>query len=92
MDHVLTIAASGLRTAERAFTAAASDTLSATLPAPLSSSAAPSSVTPPPRDLASGIVGQIEARASFRANLAVYRTANDLYRSLLKATAGPATR
>jgi hypothetical protein len=86
MDNVLTIAASGIRNAEQAFTQAAADTLSAALPEPPS---APPAITMPQRDLADGVVAQLQARTAFRANLAIYRTANDLYRALLKATDEP---
>ena len=85
MDAALNIAAAGLSTAERAFTRAATDTVRAAMPPTLS---APAAITAPPLDLAGGIVAQMEASLAFRANLAVYRVANSMYRSLLKAT-GP---
>ena len=81
-------AVSGLHAAEWAFNKAASDTLQAALPAPPDAeplAAAPTTMTQP-LDMASGIVAQMEANVSFKANLAVFRTANDLYRALLKAT------
>ena len=87
MDDALRIAASGLRTAERAFTSAAADTLRAALPEALPFQATASLSNTPPLDMAGGIVAQMEARVAFEANLAVYRTANHLYRALLKATA-----
>ena len=82
----------GLQTAERAFTRAASATVRAALPEPFESDAAPPSTAPaavhtPPLDMATGIVAQMEAKVAFKANLAVYRTADALYRALLKATA-----
>ena len=81
----MSTAASGLRIAEQAYTRAAAATLRATLPQPAASSSTPIAI--PPSDPTDGVVAQMQARAAFRANLAVYRTANDLYRALLKATA-----
>ena len=86
MDSALTIAATGLHAAERAFTKAASDTLAAALPAPPPSSTAPATVISQPIDMASGIVAQMEANVAFRASLAVYRTASSMYRALLSVT------
>jgi len=80
----------GLRAAERAFTRAASETMRASLPLETDASqpsAASTAIQTPPLDMATGIVAQMEARVAFKANLAAYRTANDLYRALLKATA-----
>ena len=85
MDPALRIAATGLWNAERAFTAAASYTLRAALPEAPAYAAAPFHL--PPLDMAGGIVAQMEASVAFRANLAVYRTASNMYRALLKATA-----
>ena len=93
MSNALVIASSGLRIAERAFTRAASDTMRAALPAPPSqASPPPAAAFTPPLDMASGIVAQMEASLAFRANLAVYRVANGMYRALLDATAGSANR
>ena len=83
MGNALIIAASGLQTAERAFTAAASNTLRLALPAPPQLSA---TIDARPLDMASGIVAQMQASVAFKANLAVYRTANAMYRTMLRAT------
>lgn len=92
MGNALIIAGSGLLTAERAFTRAASETVHAAEPVPVESYALPSSTAPaavhtPPLDMATGIVAQMQPEARFKINLALHRTANDLYRALLKATA-----
>ena len=42
-------------------------------------------IATPNVDMAAQAVGQIEAKASFQANAAVYRTASDMYKSLLDA-------
>ena len=83
MANALIIAASGLQTVERAFTAAASNTQRLALPAPPQLSA---TIDAQPLDMASGIVAQMQASVAFKANLAVYRTANAMYRTMLRAT------
>jgi hypothetical protein len=84
MSNALVIASNATRTAERAFTAAASNTLRLALPAPPQSSA---TINAQPLDMASSIVAQMQASVAFKANLAVYRTANAMYRTMLRAIA-----
>jgi len=85
MSNALVVASTGLRNAEQAFTRAASQTLRATFP--MTAQPSPALTIDPPPDLASSIAAQMEAGVAFKANLAVYRVANDMYRSLLRATA-----
>ena len=87
MSDAFTIAASGLRSAEQVFTAAAFNIVSAANQAPAAPPPPPAPGTAPtaPLDLATQMVAQIEAANAFRANLAVYRTASSMYRALLRA-------
>lgn len=89
MSDAITIAASGLRSAEQAFSATAFNIISAANqePAAAPPPAAPGAPLTPTLDLATQMVAQIEAATAFKANLAVYRTASSTYRALLKATA-----
>ena len=85
----MTIAASGMRAAERALSVVASDVAVATATAPVPATTpaqAPYARVQgaPNLDLATLMVSQMEAANSFRANLAVYRTASAMYRSLLR--------
>ena len=90
MADAMTIAASGLQAAGQAMSALASDVVNANRLGPQIATPAPPSLTArgiiaaPNLDMATLIVSQMEAGNAFRANLAVYRTASRMYRSLLR--------
>ncbi|MES2293958.1 MAG: flagellar basal body rod C-terminal domain-containing protein [Pseudomonadota bacterium] len=90
MADAMTIAASGLQAAGQAMSALAADVVNANrlgpqIAAPATPVAAGQGVIAAPNlDMATLIVSQMEAGNAFRANLAVYRTASRMYRSLLR--------
>ena len=92
MADAMTIAASGMRAAERALSVVASDVAVAAMTAPIPATTpaqAPYAnlrgmIAAPNLDMATLMVSQMEAANSFRANLAVYRTASRMYQSLLR--------
>ena len=90
MADAMTIALSGLKSADLALTRAAANIVNASslgTAADTPSRAMPAQTGPAPMpalDMATQLVSQMEAAVSFRANLAVYRTASAMYRSLLR--------
>ena len=94
MADAVTIAVSGLKSADLALTRAAANIVNASslgvdAPEPSRAMPPPAQSAPaqmPALDMATQIVSQMEAAAAFKANLAVYRTASATYRSLLRIT------
>ena len=97
MNDAMTIAASGMQAAMRAFTTHAANVVNADAPAASQSAAGGNVYQPttivqgqipiPNSDSATEIVGTIQAANSFRADLAVFQTSARMFKSLLDTLA-----
>lgn len=90
MSNAMSIAASGMQSALRAFGASATEVTQAALPPqtvqPAAATVAGTLNTPsvaPGGDLAAAVVDSLQAANAFRANLAVFRTAQQMSKTLL---------
>jgi hypothetical protein len=92
MSNVMSIAASGMQSALRAFGASAAEVTQAALPpqtvqAPAPAVAGTLNAPPAGGDLAAAVVDSLQAANAFRANLAVFRTAQQMSKTLLDTLA-----